>query len=196
MGEVHNILGRMSELAVQAASDGINDTQRGHLDTEFQELESEIDRITSVTKYNGNALLDGSLNATFQVGTDSGETMDVAISQDFNATALGDGTNFIAGADVTSRATADTALATIDGAISQVSSARASIGAKQNRLEVTIDNLSVAHENLSAANSRIRDVDVASEMASMTKNQILMQAGTSMLAQANSRPQSALSLLG
>ncbi|QDG51319.1 flagellin FliC [Persicimonas caeni] len=196
MGEVHNILGRMRELAVQASSDGINDTQRGHLDTEFQELSAEIDRIAGVTKYNGNDLLDGTLNATFQVGADSGETMSVAIAQDFNTTALGDGTNFIGGADLTNRANADASLGVIDGAISQVSSSRASLGAKQNRLEVTIDNLSVQHENLSAANSRIRDVDVASEMAAMTKNQILMQAGTSMLAQANSRPQSALSLLG
>lgn len=198
MGEVHNILGRMRELSVQAASDGINDTQRGHLDTEFQELEAEINRIASVTKYNGNALMDGTLSATFQVGADSGETMQVDVTQDFNSTALGDsgGGTFIDSQDLTTRGNADSAIGIIDSAINQVSTSRASLGAKQNRLDVTIDNLSVTHENLSAANSRIRDVDVASEMASMTKNQILMQAGTSMLAQANSRPQSALSLLG
>jgi flagellin len=196
MGEIHGVLGRMRELAVQAASDGINDTQRGHLDTEFQELEAEIDRIAGVSKYNGNNLLDGTMSATFQVGADSGETLSVSIGQDFQSTALGDGTTTLSATDLTNRTNADASLAAIDGAISQVSSSRASIGASQNRLEVTIDNLSVTRENLSAANSRIRDTDVASEMASMTKNQILMQAGTSMLAQANSMPQTALGLLG
>ncbi|WP_246099089.1 flagellin N-terminal helical domain-containing protein [Persicimonas caeni] len=196
MGEIHGVLGRMRELAVQAASDGINDTQRGHLDTEFQELEAEIDRIAGVSKYNGNNLLDGTMAATFQVGADSGETLSVSIGQDFQSTALGDGTTTLSATDLTNRTNADASLAAIDGAISQVSSSRASIGASQNRLEVTIDNLSVTRENLSAANSRIRDTDVASEMASMTKNQILMQAGTSMLAQANSMPQTALGLLG
>nr|WP_281285835.1 flagellin [Persicimonas caeni] len=198
MGEIHGVLGRMRELAVQASSDGINDTQRGHLDTEFQELEAEIDRIAGVTKYNGNALLDGTMAATFQVGADSGETLSVSITQDFSAAGLGTtpGTSDLSTVDLTSRTNADASLAEIDAAISQVSSSRASVGATQNRLEVTIDNLSVTRENLSAANSRIRDTDVASEMASMTKNQILMQAGTSMLAQANSMPQTALGLLG
>ncbi|QDG54872.1 flagellin FliC [Persicimonas caeni] len=196
MGSVHDILNRMRELTIQAASDGINDSQRSHLDTEFQELEAELDRIADVTKYNGNNLLDGTMAGIFHVGAESGETLAINITQDFHAAALGDGTNFLSTQDLTTRATADAAIDVIDAAITQVSTARASVGAKQNRLSITIDNLKVQHENISAANSRIRDVDVASEMAAMTKNQILTQAGTSMLSQATQMPQSALSLLG
>ena len=198
LGQVHNILGRMKELAVQANSDGINDTQRAHIDTEFQELVAEIDDIASTTSFNGNSLLDGTYSGTFQVGAEATDTLTIDITQGFAAADLEDAgaTTNLGAASLTSTANAVTAMGVIDNAISTVSEQRAALGASQNRLEAKIENLSVARENLEAANSRIRDVDVASEMASLTKNQILTQAGASMLAQANSGPQIALSLLG
>lgn len=198
LGEIHNILGRMRELAVQANSDSINDTQRGHIDTEFQALTAEITDISSDSTYNGISLLDGSLSATFQVGVETTDTMTVALAQGFTAADLEDasGTNNLGGVDLTTTANAATTIGVIDNSISMVSTSRAELGATLNRLDVKSENLAVSRENLEAANSRIRDVDVASEMASMTKNQILMQAGTSMLSQANSLPQTALSLLG
>jgi len=198
LGQVHDILGRMRELSVQANSDGINDEQRAHVNTEFQALVTEIGDISSQTKFNGTSLLDGTLSANFQVGIESTDTLNIAVGQSFAAVDLEDatGTNNLAGVNLSTTAGAADAMAVLDNAISVVSETRAGLGASQNRLESKIENLSVAGENLSAANSRIRDVDVASEMASMTKNQILMQAGSSMLAQANSLPQTALSLLG
>lgn len=198
MGQIHNVLGRMRELAVQANSDGINNDQRAHINAEFQSLVSEINDIASTTRFNGTNLLDGSLDASFQVGIDATDSLSVSVAQNFSAASLEDagGANNLGGSDLTTTANAVTALGVIDNAISTVSSARASLGATQNRLEVKIDNLAVSRENLEAANSRIRDVDVASEMAEMTKNQILMQAGSSMLAQANALPQTALALLG
>jgi flagellin len=198
LGQVHDILGRMRELSVQANSDGINDEQRAHVDTEFQALVAEIGDIADDTKFNGTSLLDGTLSADFQVGVESTDTLNVAVSQSFAAVDLEDatGTNNLAGVNLSTTAGAADAMAVLDNAISVVSETRAGLGASQNRLESKIENLSVSRENLEGANSRIRDVDVASEMASMTKNQILMQAGSSMLAQANSLPQTALSLLG
>ncbi|MEZ4461599.1 MAG: flagellin [bacterium] len=198
LGQVHDILGRMRELSVQANSDGINDDQRAHVDTEFQALAAEINDISSQSQFNGTNLLDGTLNATFQVGIESTDTLSIAVSQGFSTADLEDagGTTNLGAVDLTSTTNAATAMSVLDNAISVVSETRAGLGASQNRLESKIENLSVSRENLEAANSRIRDVDVASEMASMTKNQILMQAGASMLAQANSLPQTALSLLG
>ncbi len=197
LGQVHDILGRMRELSVQANSDGINDEQRAHVDTEFQALVAEIGDISSQSKFNGTSLLDGTLSADFQVGIESTDTLNVAVGQSFAAADLNDGgLNNLANVSLTNTANAATAMGVLDNAISVVSETRAGLGASQNRLESKIENLSVSKENLEGANSRIRDVDVASEMASMTKNQILMQAGSSMLAQANSLPQTALSLLG
>ena len=198
LGQVHDILGRMRELSVQANSDGINDEQRAHIDTEFQALSAEITDIASDTRFNGASLFDGSLSANFQVGVESTDTLNISVTQAFDAASLQDAgaTTNLGATDLTSTANAATAMSVIDNAISVVSETRAGLGASQNRLESKIENLSVSRENLEAANSRIRDVDVASEMASMTKNQILMQAGASMLAQANSLPQTALSLLG
>ncbi len=198
LGQVHDILGRMRELSVQANSDGINDEQRAHVDTEFQALVAEIGDIAADTKFNGTSLLDGTLSASFQVGIESTDTLDIAVAQSFGVADLTDGgiVNNLGNVSLTSTANAATAMGVLDNAISVVSETRAGLGASQNRLESKIENLSVSRENLEAANSRIRDVDVASEMASMTKNQILMQAGSSMLAQANSLPQTALSLLG
>jgi len=187
----------MRELSVQANSDCINDEQRAHVDTEFQALVAEIGDISSQTKFNGTSLLDGSLDADFQVGIESTDILNITVGQSFAAADLNDGgLNNLANVDLTDTTNAAVAMGVLDNAISVVSETRAGLGASQNRLESKIENLSVSRENLEAANSRIRDVDVASEMASMTKNQILMQAGSSMLAQANSLPQTALSLLG
>jgi flagellin len=196
MGEAHGIMQRMRELSVQANSDGINDTQRGHLNKEFVQLRNELNDIAADTEYNGTSLLDGNLSADIQVGIDSGDTVNVAVGQNFAATAFTDGTNTLDAVDLTTTGNAVDAQAVIDSAISTISGERASLGAMQNRLDTKVETLGVQSENLQAANSRIRDVDVASEMASMTKNQILSQAGTSMLAQANSLPQTALGLLG
>lgn len=191
MDDIGNILGRLRELAVQASSDGVSDTQRGYIDTEKTELLAEIDRIAGAAEYNGTALLDGSLSATFQVGLDAGDTIVVDQGTALDSSGLG-----VDGLDFSGRAAASGGLADIDTAIEDLSGFRASFGAKANRMDYVSNNLSVQVENLSAANGRIRDVDVAAEMASLTKNQILVQASTSMLAQANSSPQVALSLLG
>jgi flagellin len=193
--EISNILIRMRELSMQAASDGIGDTERGYLDTEFQALISEVDRIVDTTEFNGQKLIDGSLSGanalTFQVGirntANDSISLDIA---DSHASALGIDT-----LDVTSKANAQTALDAIDAAIQTMSSQRAALGALGNRLNSTIANLGVAYENLSAANSRIRDVDVAVETSALTRSQILLQAGVAVLAQANAVPQVALSLL-
>jgi flagellin len=191
MGEMTNILSRMRELAMQSASDGINDTQRGYVESEASELRAEIDRMVQVAEYNGVPLIDGTLSATFQVGLDSGDTIDLVIGTDLDTTGLG-----VDAVDLSTRAGADAALAAIDTALETVSGFRAELGAKENRISTIQTNLSVMYETLSASNARIREVDVANEMAGFTKNQILVQASTSMLAQANSYPEVALSLLG
>ncbi len=197
LGQIHDILGRMRELSVQANSDGINDGQRAHINTEFQALSAEIGDISADTKFNGRSLLDGTLSASFQVGIESTNTLNVSVGQSFAVADIKDatGTNSLSSANLSTTAGAASAMDILDNAISLVSGTRASMGASQNRLELKIENLAVYRENLEAANSRIRDVDVASEMAEMTKNQILLQAGASMLAQANSLPQLLLSLL-
>lgn len=191
MGEMTNILARMRELAMQSASDGINDTQRGYVELEAQELRDEIDRMVSVAEYNGIPLIDGTLSATFQVGLDAGDTINLSIATDLDTTGLGIDT-----VDLSNQTSASTALAAIDSAIETVSGFRAELGAKENRLGTIQTNLGVMYQTLSASNARIRETDVATEMASFTKNQILVQASTSMLAQANSQPEVALSLLG
>lgn len=191
MGEITNMLSRMRELAMQAASDGINDTQRGYVNIEVNELVAEIDRIAGSAEYNGIPLLDGTLSATFQVGLDSGDTINFAVGTSLDSTGLG-----VNGIDLTTQATADAALADLDTAIESISSFRATLGAKENRINTVMSAISASSEALQAANSRIREVDVATEMADFTKNQILVQASTSMLAQANSYPEAALSLLG
>ncbi|MFT4703091.1 MAG: flagellin [Bradymonadia bacterium] len=191
MSEISNILARMRELSMQAASDGINDTQRGYVDLEMTELQAEIDRMSSVAEYNGVPLLDGTLSATFQVGLNSGDTINLGIGTAVSTAGLG-----VDVVDVTTRTGADAALALIDTAIETISGFRAELGAKENRITKIKSNLDVTYEALSAGNARIREVDVASEMASFTKNQILVQASTSMLAQANSFPEVALTLLG
>jgi flagellin len=188
--ETHSILQRMRDLAVQAANEGSQDTSaQAAADTEYQALALELDDIAKNTKFGSAALLDGTFNKKFQVGANSGETLGVKIGDMKAATVL------TAVGDLKTQATADTALTNIDKAIKTVSTERATLGATQNRLEHKINNLNVSVENLSASESRIRDTDMAQEMMSFTRSQILSQAGTAMLAQANSAPQSVLSLL-
>lgn len=191
--EVSGLLTRMRELSVQSRNGTVNSTQRGYLNDEFDTLRSEIDRIVNTTEFNGVSLLDGDQAAglAFQVGigtsTDDRLTISIATS---SASALGLGASTIS-----TTGGADTAIAALDTAIERVSTRRAGLGAMQNRLATTMSNLETYSTNLSAANSRIVDVDVAEETAMLTKNQILMQAGTAMLAQANQGPSMALSLL-
>jgi flagellin len=191
--EVSGLLTRMRELSVQSRNGTVNTTQRGYLNDEFDTLRSEIDRIVNTTEFNGVALLDGDQAAglAFQVGigTTDDDRLTVSIATS-SASALGLGASTIS-----TTGGADTAIAALDTAIERVSTRRAGLGAMQNRLATTMSNLETYSTNLSAANSRIVDVDVAEETAMLTKNQILMQAGTAMLAQANQGPSMALSLL-
>jgi flagellin len=195
MNEVNGLLTRMRELAVQSANGGtMTSSERAYIDQEFQLLESEINRIVNVTEFNGQKLIDGTMSAgvDFQVGMNN--TTDDRISlfvADSDSTALGLNDDML-----TSQTGAQQAINALDTAIQSVATSRGTLGTTQNRLTVTLTNLANMHENLSAANSRIKDVDVAEESASMTRSQILQQAGIAVLAQANSLPQSALSLIG
>jgi flagellin len=195
LNEVSSIMIRLRELAVQAASDTIGPVERQFLNVEYDQLVSEVDRIADGTEFNGTQLLSGTGSILdFQVGTRNDPNIDRlsfdASKADANAAALG--INLTSVAD---KASAQNSLAAIDSAIVSVSAMRADFGAIQNRLQSTIGNLAVSVENLSAANSRIRDVDIAEETAEMTKNNILLQAGTSVLAQANHTSNTALALL-
>ncbi len=191
--EVSGLLTRMRELGVQSRNGAVNTTQRGYLNDEFSTLRSEIDRIVNTTEFNGISLLDGdqATGLAFQVGIDtsSDDRLTVSIATS-SSSALG-----IGASTISTTAGSDTAIAALDTAIERISSRRVGLGAMQNRLSTTMSNLETYSTNLSAANSRIVDVDVAEETANLTKNQILMQAGTAMLAQANQGPQAALSLL-
>ncbi len=193
LGEVNNLLSRMRELAVEAANGGtLGASERGAVNTEYQALLSEIDRIVAVTTYNGQVLLDGSVSNTgFQVGAFN------TVNDRLSLTIVGTNASTMAinGSNVTSVTTAQASLSQLDKAINIVAIQRANIGASQNRLVTTTDNLSIAYTNLSAANSRILDVDVAEETATMARNNILLQAGIAVLSQANSQPQAALQLL-
>jgi len=195
LSEVNGLLTRMRELAVQAANGGtMTSTDRGYIDQEFQLLESEINRIVSVTEFNGQKLIDGTISGgvDFQVGMNNTTNDRLALSvSDSDSTALGLNDEVL-----TSQTAAQAAIDSLDTAIQSVATSRGTLGATQNRLTVTLSNLSNMHENLSAANSRIKDVDVAEESAAMTRNQILVQAGVAVLAQANQLPQSALALIG
>lgn len=190
LNETTAILQRMRDLAVEASNTGAqNDTSISDLDTEFQQLASELDDIANNTQFNGVTLLDSSYTGTFQVGANSGDNLTVEI-----ATAM-DSTLINSSAVTLDSTTASSLIDSIDAAIETVSSTRATLGAYQNRLDHKINNLNVGIENLTASNSRIRDTDMASEMVNFTKEQILSQAGTAMLAQANQAPQTVLRLL-
>jgi len=190
LNEVSNILGRMRELAVQAANGTLSTADRATIDTEFTALVSEVERIADQTTFNGISLLNASTTADIQVGINSGEVIAVTLD-DMQTNALAIDT-----LDTTTAANASTALAALDTAIESVNTQRGSLGADQNRLQSAYASILNVSENLSAAESRIRDVDVAYETADLTRNSILQQAATSVLAQANTQPQLALSLLG
>ncbi|GKS59173.1 flagellin [Nitrospira sp.] len=189
---IGNLLSRLRELATQAGSGTVGTTERSYLDQEFVALRSEIDRIATVTEFNGNPLLSGASNSFnvfvgFKSGNGNALTLDL---NDLTTTDLS-----LSGVNISTSANAQSALANIDSAISAVATARAEYGSIQARFEAAIANLGVTSENFSAAESRIRDADIAYETSVFTKNQILVQSGVAILAQANSLPQSALALL-
>ena len=197
LAEIQNILIRLRELGVQSASDTIGAQERKYLDEEYQSLKEEIDRIANVTEFNGTVLLDGTGGSLdFQVNTGGMNLLGVdritfdAFRSDVNLDKLG-----LEELGVSTKFDAQRSLATIDDALDSVSSVRGDLGAIENRLHATIRNVGVSIENLSAANSRIRDVDIATETSHLTKNNILTQAGISVLSQANQIPKMALSLL-
>ena len=196
LGEVHDMLQRMNTLAVQASNDTMTTTDRAYLDQEVQALVSEIGRVASTTTFNEQNLLDGSFTGkNLQVGAESGQTIGISIAA-MTATGLGlKGTNAVT-VSGNNADNAQKAISTIKLALASVSSMRADLGAIQNRLEHTIKNLDNVVENTTAAESQIRDTDMAKEMVAFSNNNILAQAGTSMLAQANQSNQNVLSLLG
>jgi len=190
--ESTNMLQRMRELAVQSSNDTNTTTDRKSLDDEFQQLAEEIQRIAETTTFNGKVLLSGAFAtdpAIFQVGANANETISLTISA-ATISALG-----LTGTGVASYSAAQSAITLIDQALGQIDSIRGTLGAAQNRFESTISNLTNVSENLSAARSRIMDADIAQETSEMTKNNILQQAGVSVLSQANQTPQLALQLL-
>ena len=191
LNETHSILQRMNELATQAANDTNTSTDRTAIQKEMDQLTSEINRIQSTTQFNTMNLIDGSFSSkNLQVGSLSGQAITITISN-MNASSIG-----VSGLSVSSFSAAGTSMNKVQSAIDIVSAQRAKLGALQNRLEHTIANLDTASENTQAAESRIRDTDMAKEMVTYSKNNILAQAGQSMLAQANQSTQGALSLLG
>ncbi|HJS14259.1 MULTISPECIES: flagellin N-terminal helical domain-containing protein [Rheinheimera] len=193
MDEITNALQRIRVLAVQSQN-GINSSSdRIALQKEVSALKAEISRIAATTQFGGVKLLDGKYSSTFLVGANAGQTISVNISRaggGFGSSGLG-----IAGLSISSLAGASRALASIDSAINVIDSKRADLGAIQNRFQSTIRNLSNIVENISSARSRIKDTDFAKETADLTRAQILQQASTTILSQANQRPQAALSLL-
>jgi len=204
LGIIQDNLQRIRDLAVQASNDTNGSSERTAIESEVSQRLDEITRLANGSKFNSINLLDGSSTSlSLQIGANSGAStnaIDVATSSNGvsplgDATASGLGISITAGTTLASASTASAYIDTIDDAISDVSSRRSTIGSLQNRLDSAIESLSVKFENMSASESRIRDVDVAKEAASLTKNQILQQASATLLAQANSSPQVALSLI-
>jgi len=196
LNEVSNILSRLRELSMQAASDTVSDTERGFTNLEYQNLKQEIERISQVTEFNGNKLLNGVGGVyDFQIGINNDSFQDRI---QFDTTTLNASANSlgVSEIDISSKGGAQNSLAVLDKAIETVSGQRAQLGAKQNRLASTVQNLQVFNENLSAANSRIRDTDFAEETAKNTKLNILTNAGASVLAQSNASNSVALKLIG
>lgn len=196
LNEISNIIIRLRELSVQAASDTVGPTERSFTDVEFQQLKEEIDRIARSSNFNGTQLLDGSGGILeFQIGVHNDPILDRlrydGTSTDATLASLG-----ISAESVTTKQGAQVSLAKLDDSLVQINGVRANLGALQNRLTSTVNNLSISDENISAARSRIRDVDVAEETAELAKNNILAQSGVSVLSQANQFPNMALKLLG
>jgi len=195
LNEGANILTRLRELAMQSASDGVGNSERAYIQKESAALVSELERISQVAEYNGTKLLNGvAATLDFQVGIYS-TTNDAITFATMNATTGASGLN-VSGMSMATKASALASLASLDSALATVSSARADLGANGNRLASAVANIQSFAESLSAANSRIKDVDVAEETSRMSRSQILLQAGVSVLAQANQMPQMALKLLG
>jgi len=194
LGQVGTILSRMRELAVQGSNGDLTATDRGYLDTEFTSLKSEIDRISSSSQFNGQNLLAGAATTTtFQVGINNTASDQISVVfGGVDTSSLGVAAATVSGATA---AGSQAAITSVDAAIASVSGTRASFGASMNRLNYTVSNLQSMQTNLSAANSRIRDVDVAEETASMSRNQVLSQAAVAVLTQANQAPQLAMGLL-
>jgi flagellin len=193
LNQTTELLTRMRELAMQSASSGVGNTERGYIQTENTAVITEITRIANAAEYNGTALLNSATALTFQVGI-----RNVAANDQINVTTV-DSTAATLGVDAldfSTQAGAQAALATIDTAINTVSSSRATFGAAGNRLASVVQTIQQSSESLSAANSRIRDVDVAEETSKLARSQVMLQAGVSVLAQANQAPQVALKLLG
>ena len=196
MNEVGNILVRFRELSIQASSDTIGDTERGFINKEVTQLRGEVDRIAQSTEYNGRKLLNGEGGKLeIQVGLNNNPAQD-RFEFDTEKTQITAERLGVGSISVASKEEAQNNLAMVDGAITQLSGNRAEMGALQNRLQSSINNMQVYDENLSGARSRIYDVDMASETAELTKNNILTQAGVSVLSQANQNSMSALKLLG
>jgi flagellin len=193
LNETQNILTRLRELASQSASSGVSNTERGYIQNEVSGLISEVDRIANATEYNGVALLNSAAALTFQVGIRNVANNDQIVVTTASATSASLGVSALSLSTLTG---AQAALSTIDSALQSVSSTRATLGAQANRFNTVISVATQSSVSLSAAQSRIRDVDVAEETSNMSRTQILMQAGVSVLAQANQMPQVALKLLG
>jgi flagellin len=193
LAETHSILARMRELAVQAANDTLNNSDRANLEAEFTQLKAEVTRIAGASQFNGIVLLNGAnASLTLQIGANNGNTLAVTLTNN-DAAALAIDT--AARASVTSLAVAATTITSIDAAINTVSTNRANLGSVQSRLESVGRSLAVASENTAAANSRVADADIASSMSELVRAQILQQAGISVLAQANQAPALVLQLL-
>jgi flagellin len=193
LGDVHDIMGRMRELAMQSSNGDLGTTDRGYIDTEFKSLQNEVTRIQGSAKFNGKQLINATAaTTTFQVGLNNVTSDQIKVT--FGGVNL---TNITANTtDLATATHALNALATIDTAIQNVSTARSNFGTAMNRMDFATSNIQTMQLNITAANSRIRDVDVASETANLSRNQVLTQAGTAVLAQANQIPQLALSLIG
>lgn len=196
LNEIGNIIVRLRELGIQAASDTVSDVERGFVHKEVSQLKDEIQRIASVTTWGKTKLLDGSTpRYDFQIGIFNNDIEDRISFDSSENTATIDALG-IAGIDYQSKEGAQESLSSLDQAQENVNRMRSNLGALQNRLTSTVTNLGVAEENMSAANSRIRDTDIASATAEMTRNNILLQASTATLAQANQKDQLALKLIG
>ena len=218
LNETHAIVQRMRELAVQAANDTLTDGDRGEIQKEINQLTLEVDRIAKTTEFNTKTLLRGTtsgsgsgatnidLTVKFHIGANADQNMDITIqTMDAGALSIGlngsgaavtKGNDSTQGLDVSTQSGANAAITSFNNALTTISQERSKLGSYQNRLEHTISNLSAASENLTASEARIRDVDMAFEMANFSRSQILMQASTSMMAQANMKPQAVLKLLG
>ncbi len=190
LNEIHNMLGRMRELAVQSSSDTVENTNRASIHAEFSSLRLEITRIASGADYNNQKLLDGTFNKTYQIGANN--TANDIIS--FTIDPVDDAALIIDATDLSTLAGANLALDSLTTAIDNVSTIRSNLGTIQNRLGFTIASIDNAAENLQSSESAIRDLDISSEITDFTKSQILVQAGMSMLAQANAVPQNVLAL--